>query len=345
MNGDGCGRQPCFLSRPAFRRRRWPGLAIVIAVLLIGFVVAGCGGREVRVQTVTTTVPAEPTAVTTTATTTTASTPESPEELAARVRSGVIRIEATTCDGEGVGSGFLLSPRLVATVEHVIDGAQRVLLKSNGRLLGTATVIGADPARDLALLRTSVPLHGHALRLAERPPRLGEAVVAFGYPLGLPLSVTRGIVSGSDRTIAIDGVKRRKLVQTDAALNPGNSGGPLVDPVTAKVLGLVDLGSDFNGLSFAVSAQVAQPLLRAGRSRPNPKRSPIARAPRASPAPRPPNPPTHPRARPSRRGRSLKRCFSVSTRLSSRAITAQRGICSVRASSSRRCASTATATG
>jgi hypothetical protein len=99
--------------------------------------------------------------------------------------------------------------------------------------------------------------------LARRAPKLGESVVAFGFPLGLPLSVTRGVVSGSDRTIPIEGVKRQRLIQTDAALNPGNSGGPLIDPETGVVLGLVDLGSDFNGVSFAVSAQVAEPLLRA----------------------------------------------------------------------------------
>lgn len=192
-------------------------------------------------------------------------------DLVARVRSGVIRVEVEGCGERSVGSGFLIAPRLVATVEHVVEGAARIELRSGGRSLGTATVIGSDAARDLALLRTSKPLHGHLFRVARRAPRLGEAVVALGYPLGLPLTVTRGTVSGTNRAISIDGVRRRHLVQTDAALNPGNSGGPLLALPSGEIVGLIDTGSlSFNGIGFAVSAQVARPLLHAWQVAPQP---------------------------------------------------------------------------
>ena len=105
---------------------------------------------------------------------------------------------------------------------------------------------------------------------------MGEAVAALGYPAGLPLSVTRGSVSGINRSIRINGVTRRGLVQTDAAVNHGNSGGPLLSVETGALLGLVDLGStQLNGIAFAVSAQVAKPLLTAWKGSPRP-RSPAA---------------------------------------------------------------------
>jgi S1-C subfamily serine protease len=137
-------------------------------------------------------------------------------------------------------------------------------------VLATGKVIGEDPARDLALVQTSRPIAGYRLPLASRSPRLAEQVVALGYPFGLPLTVTQGSVSGLGRSIPIANVTRRQLVQTDAALNPGNSGGPLLATDTGDVVGLVDLGSEANGTSFAVSAEVAKPLLQAWRAAPQP---------------------------------------------------------------------------
>jgi serine protease Do len=190
--------------------------------------------------------------------------------VVARVRSGIVRIETDDCTGGAIGTGFLLSPRLVATVDHVVDGATLIRLKLAGKLAAHGTVIGADPARDLALIRADAPIKGYRFRLAARAPQLGEDVSALGFPLGLPLTVTRGSVSGNGRTIPIDGLRRRDLVQTDAAVNPGNSGGPLIAD-DGTVVGLIDLGTtQANGLAFAVSSQVAEPLLRAWQTAPQP---------------------------------------------------------------------------
>jgi hypothetical protein len=162
----------------------------------------------------------------------------------------------------------------------VIDGAIAIRLVRSGKLIGTATVIGSDPSRDLALLRTSRPVVGYRFSLESRAPALGEDVAVLGFPLGLPLSVSRGLVSGSDRTIPIEGIKRRKLVQTDAAVNHGNSGGPLISLDSGKVIGLVDLGTtEANGLAFAVSAQVAKPLLQAWGVSPQPVVAPSCNQP------------------------------------------------------------------
>src|SRR4051812_33893380 len=110
---------------------------------------------------------------------------------------------------------------------------------------------------DVALLRSDAPLIGFNFKLANRRPRLAEDVAAIGFPLGLPLSVDRGSVSGSDRAVKIGGIKRTQLIQTDSALNPGNSGGPLISVADARVVGLVDLKNvQASGVGFAVSADV-----------------------------------------------------------------------------------------
>jgi S1-C subfamily serine protease len=192
-------------------------------------------------------------------------------DLVARVQSGVIRIEASGCGDSGIGTGFLIGKRSVATVDHVVDGARRIVLKSGGRVVAHGQVIGADPARDLALVRTDSSLDGYRFNLAPRDPRIGDEVAVLGFPLGLPLTLSRGTVSGLNRTIPIEEVKRRRLVQTDAAVNHGNSGGPLIDVSTGDVVGLVDLGTtEANGIAFAVSAKVAEPLLRAWDTAPQP---------------------------------------------------------------------------
>ena len=227
--------------------------ALVFAALLV--VVSGCGSSAPK----------------TLATTTTPSASPSFADVVAKVKTGVIRIEVDSCTGSAIGTGFLVKPHLIATVEHVVDGALTIKLSRNGTALGSATVIGADPARDLALLRTSKPISGYDFGFAGKAPRLGEEVGAIGFPLDLPLTVTRGSVSGLDRSVPIDGLKRRHMVQTDAAVNHGNSGGPLLSTETGQVVGLVDLGStNANSIAFAVSAEVAKPLLQAWAVAPQP---------------------------------------------------------------------------
>jgi S1-C subfamily serine protease len=197
--------------------------------------------------------------------------PPTLSQLVAQTKTGVIRIESDTCDGKSIGTGFLLGPNLVATVEHVVDGATTIRLKQGRHVVAHGRVIGEDASRDVALVRTSQPIDGHLFALAAHTPALGDDVAAMGFPLGLPLSVTKGSVSGTARTIPIDGVRRRSLVQTDAAVNPGNSGGPLLSMTNGDVVGLVDLDAqDAHGIAFAVSSRVAGPLLEAWKAAPQP---------------------------------------------------------------------------
>lgn len=244
------------------------GLLVVTPGLL-----AACGGGSTQEATpqATTVIQTVTAPAATTAAAPTETSPRLPD-LVKQVRSGVVRIEAETCYGTSQGTGFLVAPRLVATAEHVVAGAYAIALRQGETVVGTATVVGADRDRDIALLRSDTPIQGHVFEIAARAPKTGQDVAVLGYPLGLPLSVTRGSVSGTNRTIDIDGVARKRLVQTDAAVNPGNSGGPLLATRTGRVVGVVVIGGtgEVNDIAFAVSPRVARPLLEAWQAAPQP---------------------------------------------------------------------------
>ena len=230
-------------------------------------------------------VPDPPATVTVTAPSPSPSTPDPPsappepaepslEEIIRKTKSGIIRIGATTCDGDVEGTGILIEPRLIATAQHVVAGAQKVTLRQRGKVVGTGTVIGSDVDRDVALIRSDRAIEGYEFAFSGRTPRLGEDIVALGFPFGLPLTVTEGVVSGLNRKVEIEGEMRTRLIQTDAALNPGNSGGPLISPKNGDVVGLVTAGRlDANNIAFAVPSRTVAPLIEAWRAAPQAIRS------------------------------------------------------------------------
>ncbi|WP_157695466.1 S1C family serine protease [Nakamurella panacisegetis] len=174
----------------------------------------------------------------------------------AKQQSGVVRIETVSCSSSGIGTGFLLSATLVATVDHVVTQSAVVsLITAAGRTTGT--VIGTDPTRDLALIRADQPLTGYHFHFARTTPGVGDPVAAIGFPIGDPITLTHGDISGLDRTITVDGTTRMGLIETDTPINPGNSGGPLI-AADGSVVGLVDaLRTDANGIGYAVPASQA----------------------------------------------------------------------------------------
>ena len=248
-------------------RRRWP-IAVLLAVL--AGVAAGCGGSASAPSSTPSTPASVPSPTASSQLTSTSASPALPD-LIQQVQSGIVRIRVTGCGFKGTGTGLLVGSHEVATVEHVVDAATSIRIERGGKVLGKALVIGADGARDLALLKTKAAIAGHRFQISTKAPRLGDSVAVIGYPLGLPLSVTKGTVSGLSRVIPIRRVKRRGLIQTDAAVNPGNSGGPLLLLPSGQVIGLVDLGSlRANGIAFAVSGIVASKLLDAWKVAPQP---------------------------------------------------------------------------
>jgi serine protease Do len=153
----------------------------------------------------------------------------------------------------------------VATVAHVVVGADSVVLR-DGTSSRTGTVIGLDADHEVALVRTRGRFDGHVFELAGSQPDVGADVAAIGYPLAGPRSLSRGTVSGLDRSGQVEGTAVTGLIQTDAALNLGNSGGPLVDR-DGRVVGLVDAKVDgADGIGFAVPATTAAGLFASWRA-------------------------------------------------------------------------------
>ncbi|MCP5433399.1 MAG: trypsin-like peptidase domain-containing protein [Alphaproteobacteria bacterium] len=196
--------------------------------------------------------------------------------VAAAVSPAVVRVEAQGPGGApmGAGSGVVISPDgLVLTNSHVIQGAAGARLTAPGARATGARVLGDDPHTDLALLHADASERLPAARLGDsKSLRPGHVVVAIGNPLGFDSTVTAGVVSALGRSLrARSGRLIDDVIQTDAALNPGNSGGPLVSS-RGEVVGIntaVILGAQ--GICFAVASNTAShvvsEIVRHGRVR------------------------------------------------------------------------------
>ncbi|RQG91943.1 S1C family serine protease [Natrarchaeobius chitinivorans] len=157
----------------------------------------------------------------------------------------------------GIGSGFVLDEGYVVTNQHVVRDASTVELQFSDESWRRGSVVGADPHSDLAVVTVDdFPDVASGLSFADAEPVIGQEVLALGNPLGLDASLSRGIVSGADRSLpSPTGFAIPAAIQTDASLNPGNSGGPLVT-LDGDVLGIVFAGAG-QTIGFAISSLLA----------------------------------------------------------------------------------------
>jgi 2-alkenal reductase len=197
------------------------------------------------------------------------------EALYKQTIPGVVAIQVTTAQGGGLGSGFVYDSKGdVITNFHVVDGATAVEVDFSSGFKARGTVIGVDKDSDIAVVKVDAPsAELHPLTLGDSSTlQVGQSVIAIGNPFGLNGTMTVGIVSALGRTQASEhtitgggSFSAADIIQTDAAVNPGNSGGPLLD-TNGEVVGInraivtdssTASGQPTNsGIAFAISINI-----------------------------------------------------------------------------------------
>jgi putative serine protease PepD len=273
--------------------RRTPALLVAVALA------SGAGGAAVYgladgggTTTVATTAPIPATARPAAAVKTTGAL--SVNQIYQQVKNGVVDIKVRTSSGastpnfggpggggssqesQAEGSGFVIDTNgHIATNQHVVDGATSIEVTFADGKTASAKVVGTDRSTDVAVIQVDAPKSElHPLQFGDsNAVQVGDGVVAIGSPFGLEGTVTTGIVSALDRTIdAPNNFTISGAIQTDAAINHGNSGGPLLD-AAGHVIGInsqIESNSGGNdGVGFAIPSsmvqRVAQELISGGK--------------------------------------------------------------------------------
>ncbi len=261
-----------------------PGLRLVVTVAAVTALLAGVlGGALGYVAAATRTTPR----VVIGAASTPPSRPtDSLAGVVSRVMPSVVTVEGATSQGESLGSGFVISELgYILTNEHVVtdvpDRSVTVVFSDSSTVAGQ--VVGRDTESDVAVIKVDRPNLTPAELADSDSVAVGDGVIAVGSPLALSGTVTAGIVSALDRTIETHDVggesRYYAAIQTDAAVNRGNSGGPLFD-LSGRVIGmnsviksLVESGDEGGniGIAFAIpinqAARVANEIIDTGKAR------------------------------------------------------------------------------
>ncbi len=188
----------------------------------------------------------------------------------------MVNLAVSTAFGGGTGSGFVLdTDGHILTNNHVVEGAEQILVRFADDTIVEAELVGADVDSDLAVIRVDAPAELlRDVRLGDSSTlRVGQRAIAVGNPFGLEQTMTTGIISALGRVVRQEsGFSLPQLIQTDAAINPGNSGGPLLN-ARGEVIGvntfIFSSSGSSSGVGFAVPVntvkRVVPSLIATGR--------------------------------------------------------------------------------
>lgn len=205
---------------------------------------------------------------TATATSSSGATLEALQEAAiAKVEPAVVELKVTTAQGQQIGSGVIIDTKGdIVTNNHVVSGEQTIeVVLSNGSI-EQAQLVGTAAADDLAVVRIQPFAHMTVAQIGDSSRLVvGQEVLAIGNPLGITETATKGIVSALNRSVTeTAGITIPNAIQTDAALNPGNSGGALIN-LQGQLVGIPTLtavntesNTAANGVSFAIPSNLVQ---------------------------------------------------------------------------------------
>jgi putative serine protease PepD len=193
------------------------------------------------------------------------------EAAIAKVEPSVVELKVTTTQGEQIGSGVIIDAQGdIVTNTHVVSGAQSItVVLSNGRT-EQGQLIGTSAANDLAVVRIAPYAHMVVSQLGDSSKLVvGQDVIAVGNPLGITETASEGIVSALNRSITeSSGVTISNAIQTDAALNPGNSGGALIN-LQGQVIGITfasaensETNTAADGVNFAIPSNLVQTVVQ-----------------------------------------------------------------------------------
>jgi len=258
---------------PEPRQRRFGGGRLLLALI---FAVAGGATGSAGTLALTSALDQPATAATTSTDTSanaqlTSVTTSSLPAVIARVTKSVVTITVSSAGGRfgqtttGVGSGIIVSSSgVILTNAHVVSGATSVQVTLPDGQTVAGTVYGTSSTTDLAIVKVNASGLTAATLGNSNSLVVGATVVAIGDPLGeFTDSASAGIVSGLDRSITVETEQLTGMIQTDAAVNGGNSGGPLID-ASGNVIGVVTASSSSaEGISFAIPISAATSMIQA----------------------------------------------------------------------------------
>ena len=265
-------------SLPPQNRPRGRGGAILLLTLVLALIfgVGLFAGLEFAgnstSSTATTSRAVTTTSNTTSATSSSGTTNEAQQEAAiAKVEPAVVELEVTTAQGQQIGSGVIIDTKGdIVTNYHIVNGEESIVAVLYNGSTEQAQLVGTNAADDLAVVHIQPFAHMTVVQIGDSSKlAVGQEVLAIGNPLGITETATKGIVSALNRSVTEStGTTISNAIQTDAAVNPGNSGGALIN-LQGQLVGIPTLtavntesNTAANGVSFAIPSNLVQTVIQ-----------------------------------------------------------------------------------